>query len=243
MSSFDHISVLLVETQSAANIGSVARAMKNMGLNRLVLVNPQTELSDEAWHLACGADDILELAERFTALPDALASFHVSVGTSSRPVEWIPSVLQPSELASRLTEVSPAQRVALVFGPERTGLTNQHLQHCQWLTTIPTEPEFDSMNLAHAVAIVAYEIRQRFSGQSVGRTLQLAEVEQIEEFVNGLQRCLDEIGFLNQQNPEQVMFTLRQLLARACLEARDVSILRGILRQWGWYAGKLKRQA
>jgi len=243
MSSFDHISILLVETQSAANIGSVARAMKNMGLNRLVLVNPQTELSDEAWHLACGADDILELAERFTALPDALASFHVSVGTSSRPVEWIPSVLQPSELASRLTEVSPAQRVALVFGPERTGLTNQHLQHCQWLTTIPTEPEFDSMNLAHAVAIVAYEIRQRFSGQSVGRTLQLAEVEQIEEFVNGLQRCLDEIGFLNQQNPEQVMFTLRQLLARACLEVRDVSILRGILRQWGWYAGKLKRQA
>ena len=242
MSSLDHLSVVLVETQSGGNIGSVARAMKNMGLGRLVLVNPQTALTDEARHLACGADDVLENAQRAETLPEALASFHLSIGTSSRSVDWIPTVLRPSELASRLTEFSTEQRIALVFGPERTGLTNEHLQHCQWLTTIPTDPEFDSMNLAHAVAIVAYEIREQFSAQPVGRALQRADLEQVEVFANGLQQCLDEIGFLNQQNPQQVMFTLRQMLSRACLEERDVSILRGILRQWSWYAGKIRRQ-
>ena len=242
MSFLDQLTVVLVETQSAGNIGSVARAMKNLGLSRLVLVNPQTALTDESRHLACGADDVLDNAERTETLRDALAPFHLSVGTSSRSVDWIPTVLLPSELAAKLTELSSEQRVALVFGPERTGLTNEHLQHCQWLTTIPTDPAFDSMNLAHAVAIVSYELRQRFSTQTVGKALRLANLEQIQEFTTGLQRCLDEIGFLNQQNPQQVMFSLRQVLSRACLEERDVSILRGILRQWGWYVEKLKRQ-
>lgn len=242
MSSLDQITVILVETQSAGNIGSVARAMRNMGLSRLLLVNPQTALTDEARHLACGADDVLDNAQRAATLPEALNSFHLSVGTSSRSVDWIPTVLLPSELAQSLTELSTDQRVALVFGPERTGLTNEHLQYCQWLTTIPTNPEFDSMNLAHAVAIVAYEIHKQFATQPVGRALQRADLEQVEDFTSDLQRCLNEIGFLNQQNPQQVMFTLRQMLSRACLEERDVSILRGILRQWNWYRGKLKGQ-
>jgi tRNA/rRNA methyltransferase len=242
MRSLDHLSVVLVETQSPGNIGSVARAMKNLGLSRMILVNLQTSLTDETRHLACGADDILENALHADTLGEALASFHLSVGTSSRSVDWIPTVLRPSELASKLTEVSAAQRIALVFGPERTGLTNEQLQHCQWLTTIPTVAEFDSMNLAHAVAIVAYEIRERFCAPRLGRALQRADLAQVEDFVSGLQRCLDEIGFLNQQNPEQVMFTLRQILSRASLEERDVSILRGVLRQWSWYAGKLKRK-
>ena len=242
MNSLDQFSVVLVETQSPGNIGSVARAMKNMGLAHLVLVKPQTPLTEESRHRACGADDVLENAHYADTLPKALASFHLSIGTSSRSVEWIPSVLLPSELTSRLAELSPEQKVALVFGPERTGLTNEHLQHCQWLMTIPTNPEFESMNLAHAVAIVAYEIRQRLGVQALGRTLQRADLRQVEEFASDLQQCLDQIGFLNQQNPQQVMFTIRQMLSRACLEERDVSILRGILRQWGWYAGKLKRQ-
>ena len=242
MTSLDHLTVVLVETQSAGNIGSVARAMKNLGLSRLVLVDPQTALTEEARHLACGADDVLDNAQRAETLPNALASFQLSVGTSSRSVEWIPTVLLPSELAQRLTEFSTDQRVALVFGPERTGLTNEHLQHCQWLMTIPTNPEFDSMNLAHAVAIVAYEIRNQFATRPVGRTLERPDLDQVEGFTGDLRQCLDEIGFLNQQNPQQVMFTLRQMISRACLEERDVSILRGILRQWSWYAGKLKRQ-
>src|SRR5262245_15579044 len=133
MSSLDHLSVVLVETQSPGNIGSVARAMKNLGLSRLVLVIPHTELTDETMQLACGADDFVANSQRAESLQEALATFHVSVATSSRAVDWIPTVLRPSELASRLAEFSTEQRIALVFGPERTGLTNEHLQHCQWL--------------------------------------------------------------------------------------------------------------
>jgi TrmH family RNA methyltransferase len=242
MASLDHISILLVESQSAGNIGSVARAMRNLGLHHLILVSPQTELSDEAFHRACGADDILKHAQTVDSLGKAVRLFSVSVGTSSRSVPWIPTVLRPAELASRLTQYSVEQRIALIFGPERTGLTNEHLRYCQWLVTIPTEPDFQSMNLGHAVAIVAYEIYQHLSRAPVGRPLQTAPLDQVEAFVEGLEECLAEIGFLNEQNPQQVMVTLRQILARASLEERDVSILRGILRQWKWYAEELKKR-
>jgi TrmH family RNA methyltransferase len=242
MASLENIAVLLVETQSAGNIGSVARAMKNMGLSELILVNCQTELTVEAGHLACGADDILENSRRFGSLPDALASFGLSVGTSSRRVDWIPQVHKPHELAERLAELSTAQRIALVFGPERTGLTNEHLQHCQWLVTIPSNPEFESMNLSHAVAIVSYEIYSRLAKTPLGRPFELAPLDQVEAFFGQLEASLIEIGFLEQEDPKRIMATLRQVLARARLEERDVSILRGVLRQWSWYAGKIQRE-
>ena len=152
-------------------------------------------------------------------------------------------MLRPAELAAQLAQCSNEQRIALVFGPERTGLTNEHLQYCQWLVTIPTEPDFDSMNLSHAVAIVAHELYQRCNTETVvGRPLQVAQLDQVEAFAEGLEQCLFEIGFLNIQNPQQVMATLRQILSRAVLEERDVSVLRGILRQWSWYARKLKKE-
>lgn len=236
----DSITVLLVEPQSAGNVGSVARAMKNLGLRHLMLVNPQTEISDDAHHRACGADDILDSAQRKGSLPEALSAFHLSIGTSSRVVPWIPEALRPAELAVRLASLPSAQKAALVFGPERTGLTNEHLQYCQWLVTIPTVPDFESMNLAHAVAILAYEIYQLAGAAIAGRPVQPARLDQLENFHKDLERCLEEIEFLNPQNPQPVMLALRQILSRAALEERDLSILRGILRQWGWYAGKLK---
>lgn len=236
------ISVLLVEPQSAGNIGSVARAMKNLGLRDLVLVNPQTELTEEAFRRACGADDILQNLRTAGSLREAVRPFSLTVGSSSRTVQWIPTALRPAELAAKLALRSSGEGVALIFGPERTGLTNDHLQHCQWLVTIPTEPDFQSMNLAHAVAIVAYEIYQRFHPMMAGRPLEAARVEQVEAFAEELEHCLAEIGFLSPQNPQPVMASLRQMLARASLEVRDVSILRGILRQWRWYAAQLKKE-
>jgi tRNA (cytidine32/uridine32-2'-O)-methyltransferase len=242
MALLENIAVLLVETQSAGNIGSVARAMKNMGLSELILVNCQTELTDEARNLACGADDILENCRRFPSLPQALASFGLSVGTSSRRIDWIPQVYEPHEGAEGLAKLSTTQRIALVFGPERTGLTNEHLQHCQWLVTIPSNPEFESMNLAHAVAIVAYEIYSRLAKAPLGRPFDLAPLDQVEAFFNDLERSLTEIGFLSREDPKRIMATLRQILGRAMLEERDVNILRGILRQSRWYAGEIQRR-
>jgi TrmH family RNA methyltransferase len=239
----DNIAVLLVETQSAGNIGSVARAMKNMGLSELVLVNCQTELTAEAGHFACGADDILENCHHFGSLTEALSSFSLSIGTSSRRIDWMPQVHRPSELAARLAELSTAERIALVFGPERTGLTNEHLCYCQWLVTIPSNPEFESMNLAHAVAIVTYEIYARLTKAPLGRPFELARLDQIEAFFEDLEQSLIEIGFLSREDPKRIMATLRQILGRATLEERDVSILRGILRQWRWHAGDIRRGA
>jgi len=238
-----NISVVLVETQYAGNIGSVARVMKNMGVTELILVNCQTELTSEATHFACGADDVLQNCLHSSSLKEALAPFCLSIGTSSRRVDWIPQVYTPNELAGQLASLARTERIALVFGPERTGLTNEHLHHCQWLVTIPSNPAFESLNLAHAVAIVCYEIYAHGVRSPLGRPLKLARLDQVEAFFAGLEDSLVEIGFLSQSDPKQIMATLRQILGRANLEERDVRILRGMLRQWGWYVGKLKKEA
>lgn len=239
----DNISILLVETQSPGNIGSVARAMKNLGLHHLVLVNCQTELSEEAYSLACGADDILRQCRQAASLKEALADYELSVGTSSRTVSWIPTVYQPAQLAEHLLPLAANRKVALIFGPERTGLTNEHLQYCQWLATIPTSSEYESMNLSHAVAIVAYELYRQYAFHSAGRSLDLASHKQLEDFYHHLQQALEAMGFLDKISAPRIMATLRQIFARSALEKRDVSILRGILRQWRWYQRQLHSKA
>ena len=129
-------------------------------------------------------------------------------------------------MAARLNVLAPGQRIAIVFGPERTGLTNEHLQHCQWQIRIPSAPEFPSLNLAHAVAILAYELSQGLSAPPAKRSSRLAELGQIEAFSRDLEGCLSEIQFLKEQNPREIMMTLRQMLARASPDDRDIRILR-----------------
>ena len=169
MSDLGRIAIVLVETSSPGNLGSVARVMKNMGLGRLILVDCQAELNEEARQRARGADELLEKAVRNMGLGSALEPFHLSVATSSRQVRWFDRALQPREMAARLNVLAPGQHIAIVFGPERTGLTNEHLQHCQWQVRIPTDTEFPSLNLAHAVAILAYELSQSLSARPVQR--------------------------------------------------------------------------
>ena len=243
MYNFSDISIVLVETQSQGNLGAVARVMKNMGLSQLVLVDCQTEIGDESFRRSCGAEKLLENANQVTGLSNALAAFHLSIGTTSRSVRWFSAVHSPSDLTKNLVSLSSNQKVAIVFGPERTGLTNDHLKYCQWQLKIPTDSQFVSLNLAHSFAIVAYELYQ---GASASRSapkkpLKLAVKRQVEAFTQDLEKCLDEIEFLSKQNPEEVMMTLRQIFSRASLEERDVRILRGILRQWRWYAKMNKK--
>ncbi len=230
------IAIVLVETSSPGNLGSVARVMKNMGLERLVLVDCRADLTEEARQRARGAGDVLETAVRTTGLGAALKPFHLSVATGSRPARWFERSLRPREMAAELQGLDPGHKVAVVFGPERTGLTNEHLQHCHWQVKIPTDPGFPSLNLAHAVAIVAYELSQGLSESPPRAGRRLAELGQIEAFSQDLEGCLKEIQFLKKQNPREIMMTLRQMLARASLDDRDIRILRGMLRQWKWYA-------
>ncbi len=236
MSDPGRIAIVLVETSSPGNLGSVARVMKNMGLDRLVLVDCRADLTEEARQRARGAHDLLETAVRTTGLGSALKPFHLSVATGSRPARWFQRSLRPREMAAELKGLDPGHKVAVVFGPERTGLTNEHLQHCHWQVRIPTDPGFPSLNLAHAVAIVAYELSQGLSEPPPRAGRRLAELGQIEAFSQDLEGCLQEIQFLKKQNPREVMMTLRQMLARASLDDRDIRILRGVLRQWKWYA-------
>lgn len=236
MPDLSRIAIVLVETSSPGNLGSVARVMKNMGLGRLFLVDCRAELTEEARQRARGAGDLLEKAVRTNGLGLALKSFHLSVATGSRPARWFDRSLDPREMAASLKGLGPTQQVAIVFGPERTGLTNEHLQFCHWQVRIPTAPAFPSLNLAHAVAIVAYEVSRGLSASPSSEARRLAELGQIEAFSQDLEGCLQEIQFLKKQNPQEIMMTLRQVLARASLDDRDIRILRGILRQWKWYA-------
>ena len=236
MPDLGRIAIVLVETSSPGNLGSVARVMKNMGLNRLVLVDCRADLTDEAWQRARGAGDLLEKAVRTSGLASALQSFHLSVATGARAARWFEQSLEPREMAVELKALAPGHEVAIVFGPERTGLTNEHLQYCHWQVRIPTAPAFPSLNLAHAVAIVAYELSQSLSAPPSKGVRRLAEMGQIEAFSQDLEGSLKEIHFLKKQNPREIMMTLRQMLARASLDDRDIRILRGILRQWKWYA-------
>jgi TrmH family RNA methyltransferase len=238
-----NISILLLEPQSPANIGSVARVMKNMGLTSLYLINPQTEITSESFQLACGADDILDAARRSETLQETLQPFSLCVGTTSRSVDTFPQVLTPHQLAMQIGELSAESQIALLFGRERTGLTNEQVQYCQWLVTIPSNPSFESMNLSHAVTILAYELYSRQPQPAPGREIRSARLSQIEAFSQTLQRDLIEIGFLKAPNTERLMTTMRNILSRALLEERDVQILRGILRQWNWYAEKLRRKS
>ena len=230
------IAIVLVETSSPGNLGSVARVMKNMGLDRLILVDCRADLTDEAWQRARGAGDLLEKAVRTSGLASVLQSFHLSVATGSRAARWFEQSLEPREMAVELKALAPGHEVAIVFGPERTGLTNEHLQYCHWQVRIPTAPAFPSLNLAHAVAIVAYELSQSLSAPPSKGVRRLAEMGQVEAFSQDLEGSLKEIHFLKKQNPREIMMTLRQMLARASLDDRDIRILRGILRQWKWYA-------
>ena len=236
MSDLGRIAIVLVETSSPGNLGSVARVMRNMGLDRLVLVDCKADLTEEARQRARGADDLLEKAVRTSGLGSALKPFHLSVATGSRPARWFERSLGPREMASELMRLAPSDQVAIVFGPERTGLTNEHLQYCHWQVRIPTVPGFPSLNLAHAVAILAYEVSQGLSAPPSKGVRGLAELGQIEAFSQDLEGCLKEIQFLKKQNPREIAMTLRQMLARASLDDRDIRILRGILRQWKWYA-------
>lgn len=225
------IRFVLVEPSHAGNIGAAARALKNMGLRELVLVRPAAHLSDEARARAAGADDVLEAARVHASLDEALADCQLVIGTSARNrrIEW--PALSPREAAARLLqEAAPTRPVALVFGRERTGLTNEEIDRCQAYVTIPTDPAFPSLNLAATVQIMAYELaladnahpRRRSEWQPASQ----AEMRRLYEHLNTV---LVELEFLDPANPRKLMRRLMRLFNRAELEQNEANILRGIL--------------
>lgn len=227
----DQIRIVLVNTSHTGNMGSAARAMKTMGLSQMVLVDPQAQPDDNAYALAAGASDLLANARIVSTLDEAIADCGLVIGTSarSRTLSW--PMLDPREAGEKLVTEGMQHPVALVFGRERTGLTNDELQKCHYHVAIPANPEYSSLNLAMAVQTLCYEVRMHWLQQEqVGETdmaVDYPSAEQLEGFYQHLEQTLLKTGFIADDHPGQVMSKLRRLFNRA--EAVELNILRGIL--------------
>jgi tRNA (cytidine32/uridine32-2'-O)-methyltransferase len=224
--------VVLVATTHPGNIGSTARAMKTMGLTRLYLVNPNLNPYRKAHELAAGAYDILQSAVQCTSLAEALEGCHLVFGTSARPRDLALPGVTPAECANLIATQPDDTEIALVFGREHAGLTNEELLQCQYHLHIPSNPEFSSLNLAQAVQIIAYELRMRHlnpSAQVETTSHDYATSADIERFYTHLEKVLIQIDFLKPSNPRKLLQRLRRLFNRARLETTEVNILRGIL--------------
>lgn len=228
----DSVRIVLVATTHPGNIGSTARAMKTMGLNRLYLVNPNLNPYRKAHELAAGAFDILQSAVICKSLPEALEGCHLVCGTSARPRDLALPGLTPASCADLVSQQSDTTEIALVFGREHAGLTNEELLLCHYHLHIPSNPDFSSLNLAQAVQIIAYELRMRHLNPSAkvetGQNT-YATSNEIEQFYTHLEKVLIQIDFLKPSNPKKLLQRLRRLFNRAHLETTEVNILRGIL--------------
>ena len=230
----DNIRVVLVATTHPGNIGASCRAMKTMGLNRLYLVNPNLEPYQAAVDLASGADDILENAITTSTLKEALAGCQTILATSARPRDIYLPGFSPREMASYVSEQDDDSNVAIIFGREHAGLTNDELLHANYHIHIPSSKDFSSLNLSQAVQIICYELRMQILNPDVNvQTKQnpSANFENVESFLEHLQVVLAKIEFLKPENQERIMQKLVRLYRRAQLESGEVNILRGILTQ------------
>ncbi|MDR3414954.1 MAG: RNA methyltransferase [Nevskia sp.] len=230
MSLLSRIRVVLVGTQHPGNIGSAARAMKTMGLSALVLVAPEAFPDPRADALAVGAVDLLQRARVCATLDEAVADCTRVAAATARPRHISAPVYTPREWVQRLAASEHAGQVALVFGRERTGLTNQEVDRAQELVAIPTGGEYTSLNLAAAVQILAYELLLA-SGASPLELPVHEPVDQVEmeRFYTHLEAILVRTQFLDRTNPRLLMRRLRKLYGRAAPDANEMNILRGIL--------------
>ena len=224
-----NVSIVLVDTKTPANIGAVARCMMNTGLSRLILVRPPEDRLAEAVKLAAGAEAVLSRAARFETLREAVADHHLVIGTSRRLARGRRNVHSPRDMAEQVLPLLAKNRVAVVFGREVNGLDRDDLSLCHELIAIPSSDDFPSLNLSHAVMVIAYELflAAHAFGLTAGKVL--APAVEVERFFGQLELILRDVGFLDGTNAERMMFSLRQIFGRARLEPRDVSILRGIL--------------
>jgi len=228
-----NIRIVLVETSHPGNIGAVARAMKNMCLEHLVLVNPKVFPSPEADARASGAQDLLQSARVVNSLEEAVGDCSLVVGASARQRSTVWTAVDPRECARKAVAHAGEGAVALVFGRESSGLTREELDRCSHLVHIPANPDYSSLNIAMAVQVVAYEVRmQELSGEvspDPGEHVMPASVEQMEGFFAHLQQALHDFGFLQPGREGKIMQRLRRLFHRAAPDEREVNILRGIL--------------
>jgi TrmH family RNA methyltransferase len=224
------VDVVLVRPARPANVAAACRALKNMGLASLVLVDAPAIPAD-ARALAYGAWDVLDGARHATTLREAVASCTLVAATSGKPD---PLAIAPRDLAARAPALAGDGRIALVFGPEASGLRRDELELCPWRIHIPADPAHASLNLAQAVLLLAYEVRLSSASPPPAAAASPAPSGDFEEAVGALGEALLAIGYLNPSNPGAILAELRRLFARASPTRREVALLRGLARQVQW---------
>lgn len=228
------VRIVMVQTSHPGNIGAAARAMKNMCLSQLALVRPLEFPSAEATARASGADDLLHSARVFDDLGAAVADCRIVIGASARlrSVAW--PVLNPREAVELVRDTAGEEPVAIVFGRESSGLTNEELDLCSHLVHIPTNPDYSSLNVAMAIQVVSYELKLAMDAESRRETAEASGVRpasnaQMEGFFGHLAQALADIGFTDEQRSGKLLRRLRRLFHRASPDEEEVNILRGIL--------------
>lgn len=229
-----NIRIVLVETSHTGNMGSVARAMKTMGLTNLYLVNPLVKPDSQAIALAAGASDVIGDAKIVDTFDEAIAGCSLVVGTSarSRSLPW--PMLDPRECGLKSVAEGQQAPVALVFGRERVGLTNEELQKCHYHVAIAANPDYSSLNLAMAVQVITYEVRMAYLQSLETEQTEAVEspyplVDDLERFYQHMEKMMIGSGFIREASPGQVMSKMRRLFTRARPERDELNILRGML--------------
>ena len=228
----NRVRIVLVDTSHPGNIGAVARAMKNMCLSQLYLVQPQRFPHAEATARASGADDLLATAVVCDSLPEALAGCGLVVGASARLRHLKLPQWDPRQCAEQVLRETRQTEVAIVFGREHSGLTNEELALCHYLMHIPSNPDYSSLNIAAAVQVMTYELRMASAAPLPAGDVDAEPpvgADEMERFYTHLRETLVAIGFLDPENPRVMMRRLRRLFNRARPNAVEMNILRGIL--------------
>ena len=233
-----NLRVIMVRPRGSGNIGSVARAMKNVGAKELAIVGQARTQSFWAKAMAVHGRDILGEARCYESIRAAIADCTLVVGTTCRAGLYRSHSQTPREVAPAIVTAARKDKVALLFGPEDHGLSNKDLAHCQQLIMIPTHPEYQSLNVAQAAVICLYEIYLAALAPAKDDGLERAKAEDIERLFDIMRNSLLKIGFLDSENPDHMLLACRRIFGRNGLEAKDVRILTGMFRQIEWYANQ-----
>lgn len=237
MEPFNRFSFVLVRPKSSGNIGAAARALKNMNFADLRLVAPARYDRERAVARAVHAHDLLTVAPIYPDLGSAVGDCTIVVGTTARSSPYRDAARPLREAAAELVELAHTNHIAIAFGPEDFGLTNADLGHCQRLITIPANPAYSSLNLSHAVMVVAYELAMALNlPPRTTAVASFAPAREVTAMFNRLIQALISIGFVAENNHDHIIFALRELFGRSGLRPREVDILNGIASQLRWFA-------
>ncbi len=239
---FENVYFVLVEPQNPGNIGAAARALKTMGFGNLVLVNPCWFDVPEARWLAHASQDILDAVKVLPSLPEAIKDVQVVVATTQRNREYHLPYYTPTEISQKLIPSSQEFKVALVFGRERSGLTNEELQCCHLFSTIPAATAHPSLNLSQAVMLYAYELFKNSFEEEKKFQWNLASYAETESVYLHLRESLEKVNFVPIDNWEKFIMRFRRFFARSYPEARDVRLLHKILQTFDDYIAELERK-